>query len=120
MSAKIGVLAVQGSFMEHIKSLERVKKKDIFKCHAILVVEIRSADDVTEDLKGLIIPGGESTAMLKFLDTLFLAKIKSWVEDYKRPVWGSCAGMILLADKVRGGTYTDSVKSLCLDWSSQC
>ena len=109
MSAKIGVLAVQGSFMEHIKSLERVKKKDIFKCHAILVVEIRSADDVTEDLKGLIIPGGESTAMLKFLDTLFLAKIKSWVEEYQRPVWGSCAGMILLADEVRGGTYTESV-----------
>ena len=60
------------------------------------VAEIRTAEYVLENLRGLIIPGGESTTMLRFLDAIFLAKIKTWIEVFRRPVWGSCAGMIRL------------------------
>ena len=67
-----------------------------------VVVEIRAAEEVTENLRGLIIPGAESTTMLRFLDAIFLARIETWLEVFRRPVWGSCAGMILLADPVKG------------------
>ena len=60
------------------------------------VAEIRTAEDVLENMRGLIIPGRESTTMLRFLDAIFLAKIKTWIEVLRRPVWGSCAGMIRL------------------------
>ena len=60
------------------------------------VAEIRTAEDVLENMRGLIIPGRESTTMLRFLDAIFLAKIKTWIEVFRRPVWGSCAGMIRL------------------------
>ena len=102
MSIKVGVFALQGSFEEHIKSLERVKMEQRIKHFDIIVAEIRTAEDVTEDLRGLIIPGGESTTMLRFLDDTFMAKIKTWLEVFRRSVWGSCAGMILLADQVKG------------------
>ena len=102
MSIKVGVLALQGSFEEHIKSIMRVSKEQTFEHLDIIVVEIRTAEEVTENLRGLIIPRGESTKMLRFLDDIFLAWIKTWLEVFRRPVWGSCAGMILLADPVKG------------------
>ena len=111
MFVKVGVLALQGSFEEHFNSLERVRMEQRFKHLDIIVVEIRTSEDIKENLRGLIIPGGESTTMLRFLDAAFLAKIKSWLEVFRRPVWGSCAGMILLADEVKGiGTVV--IKSL--------
>lgn len=109
MSVKVGVLALQGSFLEHIKSLERMKLEQRFEHLDITVVEIRTAEEVTENLRGLIIPGGESTTLLRFLDDKFLAKIKTWLEVFRRPVWGSCAGMILLADQVKGIGALDAV-----------
>eukprot|EP00092_Neocalanus_flemingeri_P018392 GFUD01019905.1.p1 GENE.GFUD01019905.1~~GFUD01019905.1.p1 ORF type:complete len:208 (-),score=56.92 GFUD01019905.1:68-691(-) len=102
MTIKVGVLAVQGSFLEHIKSLEKVKLDEKYKHLDILVSEIRTVDDVTDDLSGLIIPGGESTTMLRFLDDIFLVRLRGWIVEHDRPVWGSCAGMILLADAVSG------------------
>ena len=102
MAMKVGVLAIQGSFIEHINSLERVKLEEKFKHLNIVVTEIRAVDDLSDDLRGLIIPGGESTTILKFLDGIFLARVRDWIEQFGRPVWGSCAGMILLADKVTG------------------
>ena len=63
MFVKVGVLALQGSFEEHFNSLERVRMEQRFKHLDIIVVEIRTAEDVTENLSGLIIPGGESTTM---------------------------------------------------------
>ena len=102
MTVKIGVLAIQGSFIEHINCLERVRSNDRFKHLDILVCEIRQVEDVCEDLRGLIIPGGESTTMLTFLNETFLTRLRSWILDSGHPVWGSCAGMILLADKEKG------------------
>ena len=77
MSVTVGVLALQGSFEEHIKSLERVRLEQRIEHLDIIVVEIRTAEDVAEDLRGLIIPGGESTSMLRFLGDAFPSKIKT-------------------------------------------
>lgn len=87
---KIGVLALQGAFREHV---------DIIRSLGQRAIEIRKADQLN-DMDGIILPGGESTAMGKLLkdfnikDTL-VDKIKNGL-----PVWGTCAGMILLAKEL--------------------
>ena len=88
---KVAVLAVQGAFIEHINMLKKL---------GIDSFEIRQEKDLEEDFDGIILPGGESTVMGKLLkelnlfDTL-LEKIKSGM-----PVLGTCAGLILLAEKL--------------------
>lgn len=88
---KIAVLAVQGAFIEHINMLKKLNV-DSF--------EIRQEKDLEQDFDGIILPGGESTVMGKLLkelnlyDTL-LEKIKAGM-----PVMGTCAGLILLAEKL--------------------
>lgn len=87
---KIGVLAMQGAYREHINML---KKLDIE------AIEIRNKEDF-ENIDGIIIPGGESTAIGKLLKTLYLYdKLKEKILS-KTPVWGTCAGMILLAKEI--------------------
>lgn len=89
-SVKIGVLAIQGDFAAHLRMLKRI---------GVEAVEVRRADEL-EDVDGLIIPGGESTTMLKFLnrENLFAA-LRRFAEQGK-PVFGTCAGAILLAREV--------------------
>ncbi len=80
---RIGVLAIQGDFREHAAMLRRLGAHP---------VEVRKADEL-DNLDGLVIPGGESTAIMR------LAKIYGLEEAlrrFKRPVFGTCAGMILL------------------------
>ncbi|KAK6163298.1 hypothetical protein DH2020_000162 [Rehmannia glutinosa] len=88
----VGVLALQGSFNEHIAALKRVGVKG---------VEIRKPDQL-QSVKALIIPGGESTTMAKLAEyhNLFPA-LRDFVKMGK-PVWGTCAGLIFLADKAIG------------------
>ncbi|KAL3618597.1 Pyridoxal biosynthesis protein pdx2 [Castilleja foliolosa] len=88
----VGVLALQGSFNEHIAALKRVGVKG---------VEVRKPEQL-ESLKALIIPGGESTTMAKLAEyhNLFPA-LRDFVKTGK-PVWGTCAGLIFLADKATG------------------
>eukprot|EP00742_Colponemidia_sp_Colp-10_P007189 GILJ01007724.1.p1 GENE.GILJ01007724.1~~GILJ01007724.1.p1 ORF type:complete len:227 (-),score=29.12 GILJ01007724.1:98-778(-) len=89
----IGVLALQGAFREHIKKLEALG------CHA---VEVRRAEQL-EGLDGLILPGGESTAMGIIAERWGLVEpLRKWVRVDKKPTWGTCAGLILLADKAIG------------------
>jgi 5'-phosphate synthase pdxT subunit len=76
---RIGVLALQGAFREHIQKLTRL---------GVTAVEVRLPEDLA-GLDGLIIPGGESTTIGKLRD--FAAR---------RPVWGTCAGMIFMARQV--------------------
>ncbi|MEO8050401.1 MAG: pyridoxal 5'-phosphate synthase glutaminase subunit PdxT [Acidobacteriota bacterium] len=84
-----GVLALQGDFEAHRKAVERAGG------HAI---EVRTLADL-ERCDGLIIPGGESTTMLKLLDQEGLTEpLKRFSEQ--KPVYGSCAGAILLAREV--------------------
>jgi 5'-phosphate synthase pdxT subunit len=84
-----GILALQGDFQAHRKAIERAGG------HAI---EVRSVADL-ERCGGLIIPGGESTTILKLLDEEGLTEPLKRFSEHK-PVYGSCAGAILLAREV--------------------
>lgn len=89
---RIGVLAVQGAFAEHIAAVEKLGAE---------AFEIRNIEDINHPFDGLILPGGESTVMKKLLHDLGLyAPLKEKIEN-GLPVLGTCAGMILLAKKYR-------------------
>jgi pyridoxal 5'-phosphate synthase pdxT subunit len=89
----IGVLALQGAFEAHAKSLESL---------GVNAKLIRTPAEL-KDLHGLIIPGGESTTFLKFLERDgFLDALQSFVKA--TPTFGTCAGAILLAAKVENPT----------------
>jgi len=97
---KIGVLASQGAFAEHISILNRL---DVEAAPVRLPRELRGLD-------GLIIPGGESTTMSRLmLDYKLMSEIGALAKD-GMPVFGTCAGMILMAEKVTG----DNMVSLSL------
>lgn len=83
---KIGVLALQGAFREHIHILQHC---------GVDAVEVRLPEDL-EGLDGLIIPGGESTTIGKLA---VLYGLMDPLQDFarKKPVWGTCAGMIFMA-----------------------
>jgi len=88
---KIGILALQGAFVEHKAMLDKL---------GIDSFEIRQLKDIEQDFDGLILPGGESSVMGKLLRDLGLfdplrEKIKNGL-----PVFGTCAGMILLAKEI--------------------
>jgi 5'-phosphate synthase pdxT subunit len=87
---RIGVLALQGDFARHARALAR--------CGAE-VVEVRKPDQLGE-LDGLVLPGGESTTLLKLMDAWgFVPAIEKLHADGK-PIFGTCAGLILLAREV--------------------
>ena len=88
----IAILAVQGAFAEHGAMLDRLGAAHF---------EIRQKADLARPFDGLILPGGESTVMNKLLRDLF-APLKERL-DGGLPVFGTCAGLILLADRVEGG-----------------
>lgn len=90
----IGVLAFQGGFVEHQQILEALKQK---------VVLVRTAADL-EKAEKLIIPGGESTTIGFFLEETGLGKlIQERNKENKNPlaIWGTCAGAIVLAKKIK-------------------
>ncbi|RIK29830.1 MAG: pyridoxal 5'-phosphate synthase glutaminase subunit PdxT [Chloroflexi bacterium] len=87
---KIGVLALQGAFREHIEMLRGL---------GVETVEVRLPEQL-RDLDGLIIPGGESTTIGKVATQYNLIEpLREFVAQGK-PVWGTCAGMIVLAKEV--------------------
>lgn len=94
---KIGILAVQGAFIEHKKRLEELGAE---------CFEIRNKSDLIHEINGLVLPGGESTVQGKLLKELELfdqlqERIKSGL-----PVLATCAGLILLAENLKN----DSVR----------
>ncbi|MEE1269032.1 MAG: pyridoxal 5'-phosphate synthase glutaminase subunit PdxT [Treponema sp.] len=94
---KIGILAVQGAFIEHKKRLEELGAE---------CFEIRNKSDLIHEIDGLVLPGGESTVQGKLLKELELfdqlqERIKSGL-----PVLATCAGLILLAENLKN----DSVR----------
>ena len=91
----IGVLAVQGDFAEHAAMLRRADPD-------IIVREVRTPADL-RDLDGLIVPGGESTTIGKLLVAYDLEQPIRRAAEAGLPVWGTCAGMILLARDIVGG-----------------
>ena len=103
----IGVLAVQGAFIEHIQALRAL---------GVPCVELRQKADVERELTGLVLPGGESTVQGKLLRDLDMyAALKEKIQR-GLPVLATCAGMILLAehlsndDKVHFATMPITVK----------
>ncbi len=95
----IGVLAVQGDFAEHAAHLRRAAA---VLGREIAVREVRTVRDL-DDLDGLIVPGGESTTIGKLLVAYRLEEpIRAAARD-GLPLWGTCAGMILLARDIVGG-----------------
>ena len=88
---RIGILALQGAFAEHAHVLEKLGIEHCF---------IRQKADMAAPLDGMIIPGGESTTMGKLLKELeLLDPIKERIES-GLPVFGTCAGMILLTKQI--------------------
>ena len=91
---KIGILALQGAFVEHEKVLAKLGVESI---------ELRNLEDFQQhqsDLSGLILPGGESTAMGKLLrDQNMLLPLREAILN-GLPVFGTCAGLILLAKEI--------------------
>ena len=90
-SFTVGIVAVQGAFEEHCSALGKL---------GISVKEIRSVSDLSQNIEGLIFPGGESTAQGKLLREsglfdMILPMIKGGL-----PVYGTCAGMVLLAKRI--------------------
>src|SRR6202167_2240415 len=89
MKKKVGILALQGDFEAHAKALERAGADPVL---------VRSAEEL-KSIDGLVIPGGESTTMLKLLDFMNLKEpLRSFAA--RKPVFGTCAGAILLASEV--------------------
>ena len=89
----VGILALQGDFEAHAKAVERA---------GAVAVLVRSAGDF-EGLDGLIIPGGESSTMLKLLvEEKLIEPLREF--GASRPIFGTCAGAILLANEVSSPT----------------
>ncbi len=87
---RIGVLASQGAFVEHIAMLHQLE---------VEVLPVRLPEEL-EGLDGLIIPGGESTSISKLmLDYNLMSEIRNLAKN-GLPVFGTCAGMILLANEI--------------------
>ena len=90
---RIGVLAIQGDYAAHAEALTELGAE---------AVEVRKPDQLAA-LDGLILPGGESTTVLKFLEkAAFFESLGEFCQ--KKPVFGTCAGAILLAREVRNPT----------------
>ncbi|MFD2045615.1 pyridoxal 5'-phosphate synthase glutaminase subunit PdxT [Ornithinibacillus salinisoli] len=88
----IGVLALQGAVREHIRSIEECGVK---------AVEIKRVEQL-EDIDGIILPGGESTTMRRLIDSYgFLSNLQDFGKQGK-PIFGTCAGLILMADAIEG------------------
>ncbi len=88
---KIGVLALQGAFEEHIKMLGELSAEG---------VEIRSVSDLRRGMDGIILPGGESTVISKLLTELNMRDELLSAVSSGLPMFGTCAGMILMSKRV--------------------
>jgi 5'-phosphate synthase pdxT subunit len=80
---RIGVLALQGAFREHVRALERLGAE---------VVEVRATDQLP-GLDGLVVPGGESTTIMQLAE---LYGLDDGIREFEGAVFGTCAGMIAL------------------------
>ena len=89
---RVGVLALQGDIEEHLAALRACKVDG---------VRVKTPDELTS-VDGLIIPGGESTAVAGLLEQFKLAKPLVERARYGMPVWGTCMGMIVMAEKISG------------------
>ena len=90
---RVGILAIQGDFLEHALVLRHL---------GVEAREVRLPRDL-EHIQGLILPGGESTTMARLLDLYHLREPLDQRIREGLPVWGTCAGLILLARELQEG-----------------
>ena len=99
---KVGVLALQGAFREHIRMLRELGAE---------AVEIRLPAELDE-VDGLIIPGGESTTMRKLMADYGLVDPLREFAASGKPVFGTCAGLIVMAERLGGRTRQETGSEL--------
>ncbi|RGP77536.1 glutamine amidotransferase [Fusarium longipes] len=103
ISLTIGVLALQGGFSEHIdlvrKAADYISSTENISKNKIQCIEVRTKEQL-DQCNALIIPGGESTT-ISFVaaQSGLLEPLRDFVKVQKKPVWGTCAGLILLSDE---------------------
>jgi 5'-phosphate synthase pdxT subunit len=102
----IGILAIQGSREEHEQMLQSIKKPQIN------TIWVNTAQDL-DQISGLIMPGGESTAIGKLLKSKKIYEPLRQKINEGLPVWGTCAGAILLANK--GSEYSLKVLDIAIE-----
>ncbi|KAI1182610.1 PdxT/SNO family [Nemania serpens] len=110
VTVTVGVLALQGGFAEHLGLLRRAADRLCMVYEQQLVInltEVRTQEELAV-CDGLIIPGGESTTLsLVAAQSGLLEPLRKFVKVAKKPVWGTCAGLILLCEQAsatkRGG-----------------
>lgn len=104
MELRVGVLALQGAFAEHMEALEALRVVDARDGSPVAVSVRAEAVRLPAQLEGLhalVLPGGESTTMGKVAARWGLVEpLQRWVAD-GRPIWGTCAGMIMLAQSAK-------------------
>ncbi len=93
---KIGVLALQGAVAEHMRMIEMAGAE------AVAIKKVEQLDEI----QGIIIPGGESTAISKLMNKYGFIDALIDFSNKKKPVFGTCAGLILIAKEING---TDTV-----------
>lgn len=105
---RIAVLALQGAFIEHEQMLARLGVESF---------EVRQLSDWSQHKDGLVIPGGESTTQIKLLHELGLFEpVRQAVAD-GLPVFGTCAGLIVLASKVTGEGHVTRLATMDMEVS---
>lgn len=103
----IGILALQGAFIEHITLLTQAAPA-LTSQHSITFtfLEVRTADQLSR-CNALILPGGESTAISLIAERCgMLEPLRQFVKFHRRPTWGTCAGLILLAEEANKSKAT--------------
>lgn len=91
---KIGILALQGAVQEHLKIIEKLGHEGI---------SIKKVQQLNE-IDGLIIPGGESTTIGKLIRKYKFDEALKEFSEHKKPMFGTCAGLIILAKEINGST----------------
>ncbi|BBE29961.1 pyridoxal 5'-phosphate synthase subunit PdxT [Tepiditoga spiralis] len=97
---KVGVLDLQGGVEEHINLLDKIDNVES--------IRIKKAEQI-DSIDALILPGGESTTMSKLIKKYNLSEK---IKNFKGPIWGTCAGLILLSKKIENDEKTETLKLL--------
>jgi len=94
-SVVIGLVALQGAYLEHMAMFRTIP--------GVIVKEVRTPEHL-EGCDGIVIPGGESTVIGRLAESSgLLQPLRAWTKG-NRPTWGTCAGMIMMADNIEGAS----------------
>jgi len=97
-STTVGVLALQGAFIEHINLLRQAANTTSDSAKQYNFIEVRTSEQLST-CDALVLPGGESTAISLIAERCgLLEPLRDFVKVQRKPVWGTCAGLILLAE----------------------